>query len=85
MLPRRRNHPFYLHRVPAVVEYDATAKALLDMGRGSYQGLSTRKKTILEASVGSNHVSYDIAVAHLNDDSQLRKTDIVEAIGCKQT
>ena len=48
--------------------------------------LETRKKkTILEASVDSNHVSYDIAVAHLNDDSQLRKTDIVEAIGCKQT
>jgi hypothetical protein len=43
------------------------------------------KKTILEASVDSNHVSYVIAVAHLNDDSQLRKTDIVEAIGCKQT
>ena len=43
------------------------------------------KKKLLEASVDSNHVSYDIAVAHLNDDSQLRKTDIVEAIGCKQT
>ena len=47
--------------------------------------LETRKKKFLEASVGSNHVSYDIAVAHLNDDSQLRKTGIVEAIGCKQT
>ena len=47
--------------------------------------LETRKKAILETSVDSNHVSYDIAVAHLNDDSQLRKTDIVEAIGCKQT
>lgn len=47
--------------------------------------LETRKKKLLEASVDSNHVSYDIAVAHLNDDSQLRKTDIVEAIGCKQT
>ena len=47
--------------------------------------LETRKNAILETSVDSNHVSYDIAVAHLNDDSQLRKTDIVEAIGCKQT